>query len=147
MPPNPLLSPQPSAVVLSGDWDANTGRACEVLRLASSRGIRVVLQLGDFGFAAENGWGEVFLAAVSRRCVQEDVDVFFVDGNHEDFPELLCLPIDRETGLRQVARRVYHYRGRCGGCGMARPGWHWAAPTRWIGATAAKVSRGGPTSI
>lgn len=108
MPPNPLLSPEPSAVVLAGDWDANTGRACEVLQLASSRGIRVVLQLGDFGFAAENGWGEAFLDAVSRRCVQADVDVFFVDGNHEDFPELLRLPIDRETGLRQVARRVYH---------------------------------------
>lgn len=104
---NLLLLPEPTAVLLAGDWDANPGRAADVIRFASRRGVRVVLQLGDFGFATD-GWGTTFLETVSNACLEEDVTVFFVDGNHEFFPGLYRLPIDGVTGLRQVAERVYH---------------------------------------
>ncbi|MEB3023043.1 MULTISPECIES: metallophosphoesterase family protein [Mycolicibacter] len=108
MDANPLSSPGPDRIVVAGDWDGNTGRACLVIWYAGTRNIPLVLQLGDFGFWTPGEETESYLDAVEASCAEHGVQVICLDGNHEFFPALYALPVSPETGMRPLRPHVHH---------------------------------------
>ena len=54
---------------------------------------RLILQLGDFGIWPDRA-GQRYLARVSRVLAELDAELWFIDGNHEDFPQLARLARD-----------------------------------------------------
>lgn len=112
------MSADPGAVVLAGDWHGNDGWACHVILKAAEllwrERRKIILHAGDFGVwpGAE---GREFLDVVSRELRLADVELWFVDGNHEWHPELIALreeelrkgndglvPIDRDDDMARV---------------------------------------------
>jgi hypothetical protein len=84
----------PNRVVLAGDWHGNARWACHVIeqsaKLLADEDIRVILHAGDFGFWPGQD-GEDYLYEVCEALEDWDLEVLFVDGNHEWHPELLTL--------------------------------------------------------
>lgn len=103
-----LQEPGPDTVMLAGDWHGNTGWATSLIISAGVRGIRVILQLGDFGFWVPGLRRDRYLDEIETACVRHDVTVLWVDGNHEFHPGLNELPIDPATGLRPIRPHIFH---------------------------------------
>jgi hypothetical protein len=98
----------PGLVTFAGDWHGDTAFATSVIARAPAgpAGTRVVIQLGDFSVWPGEAGAE-FLNAVSAALLRGGTSLLFVDGNHEDHPQLLGYPI-RADGLRVVRPRLYH---------------------------------------
>lgn len=58
---------------------------------ANKHGIERVIQVGDFGFWPRGKRGQEFLKACGNSSVLLGVDLYFIDGNHEDHDELNAL--------------------------------------------------------
>jgi hypothetical protein len=99
---------EPGVVTVAGDWHGESDFVEAVVRAApAGRGGRpVLLQLGDFGIWPGTP-GTQFLDRVEAVLHERDAIVLFVDGNHEDHPQLLAGPV-RADGLRVVRPRIYH---------------------------------------
>lgn len=94
-------------VLLTGDVHGNTmWLTGHVLAQAQRYGCQLVLQLGDFGIWPGSG-GERFLDVVDREAAKARIPVWFIDGNHEDFDQLLALPLDA-SGRRPVREYITH---------------------------------------
>lgn len=83
------MSRDPERIVVAGDWHGRTLWAQKVIweaktLLADQEDHRVILHCGDFGiWPGPNG--AAYLDTVSLALDQADADLYFVDGNHEDF--------------------------------------------------------------
>jgi predicted phosphodiesterase len=100
----------PNHVVLAGDWHGNTGWACHVVeesaKLLADEEQKIIIHAGDFGVWPGQE-GRDFLDDLSGVLSAYEIEVWFVDGNHEWHPELIALreegsghglvPIDRES--------------------------------------------------
>jgi hypothetical protein len=93
--------------LLVGDLHANTGAAFEILDHAAEIGADLVLQVGDYGWWPRADWGQKFIRKVDRRLALRGLDLWWVDGNHEDFDRLDAIPIDAD-GRRQLSDHVWH---------------------------------------
>lgn len=89
-------------VLVVGDLHANTSAALAVIDHAATVRADVILQLGDFGFWPRDPRGQKFLRKVGRRLELRGLELWFVDGNHEDHDRLRALPlqVDRTAWLR-----------------------------------------------
>lgn len=98
----------PDVITLAGDWHGDADFARRVIKRAPSggNGNRLLVQLGDFGVWPGPA-GTRFLDEVAATLRQMDAVLLFVDGNHEDHPQLLGYPL-RPDGLRVVRPRLYH---------------------------------------
>ena len=141
-----VLDSSPGHILLAGDWHGNRQWALSVIKrvpqLLSGEQTRLIVHLGDFGI-----WpgieGRRYLDAVSAVLDLVDAQLWFVDGNHEDHPQLAQLARSVAPGGRVAVRpNVYHlprghrwqWHGRtwlaCGG-GVSldkagrRPGFDW----------------------
>lgn len=97
----------PPKVLLAGDWHSNTPRAIDLIRVARAKGCTVVLQLGDFGFWVPEPRTANHLDRIDAACVENDVTVLWVDGNHECHPVLNGIPLEPE-GFRRIRSRIIH---------------------------------------
>jgi Calcineurin-like phosphoesterase len=116
---------------LAGDWHGDTSWARHVIESArpAAAGRRVIIQLGDFGVWPGRG-GQRYLDSVARCLRDNNAVCLFLDGNHEDFPQLTSYPIDGD-GLRQVRPGLFHLpRG-----------------TRWVWHGVRFLALGGATSL
>lgn len=87
MPIQPAASDSdPGRVLLAGDWHANAGWAAECVRVAADAGCPVVLQLGDFGLWP--GREQSYLDGIDEVAAAAGVQVWWIDGNHEDHDSL-----------------------------------------------------------
>ena len=135
------MASDPKRLLVAGDvhgdaawFDALCGRAAE-------HGCEAVLQLGDFGFWPHHPGGRKFPRRVSTYAARRDLDVFWIDGNHENHAALRSLR-PGEDGFVEIEERCsYIPRGhrwnwsgvRFGGLGGAfsidwrtrRPGKSW----------------------
>jgi hypothetical protein len=102
------LAENPQDVLVAGDWHGQTSWANLVMRTAprNADGGRIVIVLGDFGVWPGRA-GAAFLNDVARGARRTGTTVLFLDGNHEDYPQLMSYPM-RPDGLRVVRPRVYH---------------------------------------
>ena len=100
----------PDRVALAGDWHGNTAWAVRAVRkmaaLLPADGPRVIVHLGDFGIwpGAE---GQEYLSALDAALAAADAELWFVDGNHEDFTQLARLRPGPD-GREQVTGRIWH---------------------------------------
>lgn len=94
----------PNRVLLAGDWHGNANWATTVIHrlpeIMPHEDRPLILHAGDFGV-----WpgyhGERYLAAVEEALEAVNGELWFVDGNHEWFPELYrwrALLRDEERG-------------------------------------------------
>ena len=81
----------PRRIVVAGDWHGNEEWALSVIRrvpaLLGGEGQRLILHLGDFGIWPDKA-GQVYLDRLSRALGEAGAELWFVDGNHEDFDRL-----------------------------------------------------------
>ncbi|WP_432832878.1 metallophosphoesterase [Dactylosporangium sp. CA-092794] len=98
----------PTLVTIAGDWHGEADFASALIERAPAgpTGTRIVVQLGDFSVWPGRA-GAAFLDAVADSLLRADASLLFIDGNHEDHPQLLGYPI-RADGLRVVRPRLYH---------------------------------------
>jgi hypothetical protein len=93
---------------LAGDWHGNFNHARETLLGFHERGIRVAIQMGDWGFlwgGTDSGAGLRKLEQILKRL---DMELLFLDGNHENFRLLERRRLDPATGLRPIAEHITH---------------------------------------
>ena len=90
-------------IAIAGDWHGNFPYTQKALKFAAKNGADVVVQVGDFGV-----WNPYnYIRAVGDEANRLGLQVFFVDGNHEDHPWLNAQPI-REDGFRVLHDNVAH---------------------------------------
>jgi hypothetical protein len=75
-------------VLIAGDTHGNRGWVEHVCVTAAAHGCELIIQLGDFGFDPKSDSGTRFLNAVSESCEQHGVELWWLDGNHENHFEL-----------------------------------------------------------
>lgn len=84
----------PNHVVLAGDWHGNTGWACHVVeqaaKLLADEPQKIIVHAGDFGIWPGQE-GRDYLTDLTDTLAAHEVEVWFVDGNHEWHPELIAL--------------------------------------------------------
>ena len=121
-------APEPRRILVAGDWHGNEDWAVSVIRrvpsMLAGEPRRLILQLGDFGVWPDRV-GRRYLTRISALLAEVDAELWFIDGNHEDFPQLARLASDRTPDGRVVVRpRLFHlprgYR------------WTWHG-LRWLG--------------
>jgi Calcineurin-like phosphoesterase len=103
---------QPGRVLVAGDWHGNREWALNVIRrvpeLLPGEQKRLILHLGDFGIWPGTE-GRQYLGSVAAVLDLVNAELWFVDGNHEDFPQLArmaggTLP----DGRVAVHANIYH---------------------------------------
>jgi hypothetical protein len=118
----------PRRILVAGDWHGNEDWALSVIRRVPStlaaEQRRLILQLGDFGIWPDRA-GQAYLARISRVLAEVGAELWFIDGNHEDFPQLGKLAAEATTDGRVLVRPgIFHlprgYR------------WEWYGRT-WLG--------------
>lgn len=94
-------------ILLVGDLHANTGAAFQVLDHAAEVGADLVLQVGDYGWWPRDAAGQKFIRKVEKRLALRGLDLWWIDGNHEDFDRLEAHPVDGD-GRRQLSEHAWH---------------------------------------
>ena len=101
---------------LIGDLNGDTHAAIRISRQMKKRGVTCLVQVGNFGFLNSR------LELANLRWLSEvlegsDQTIVFVDGNHENFDELIQFPVQRD-GVRWVTPQIGHlprgFRARVG---------------------------------
>lgn len=90
-------------LAFAGDWHMNPTWARRVIRYAHQQGAEVIVQLGDFGYT----YSKEYLDVIEEELARAEMTLYFVDGNHEDFPHLYGYPV-HQLGFRPVTDRVAH---------------------------------------
>jgi hypothetical protein len=105
-----LVPSEPRRVVVAGDWHGNTPWAQKVIRQAATalaaEDRRIIVQLGDFGIWPGRA-GRNYLSQLDATLAATTSELWFVDGNHEDFRQLARLRPGPD-GREQVAGRIWH---------------------------------------
>jgi len=140
-----LVPSEPRRVVVAGDWHGNTPWAQKVIRQAATalaaEDRRIIVQLGDFGIWPGRA-GRNYLSQLDATLAATTSELWFVDGNHEDFRQLARLRPGPD-GREQVAGRIWHlprgyrwtWHGRTwlalgGGVSLDKAGRHRRRPRR-----------------
>jgi hypothetical protein len=89
----------PSRITVAGDWHGNTARAREAVRHVAASGVGLLLHLGDLGIAP-GGAGERFLDGLETELARAGVELWFIDGNHDDHRRLGTLPREVDGSAR-----------------------------------------------
>lgn len=89
-------------VLMVGDLHANTSAALAVVEHAASVRADLIVQVGDLGFWPRDPGGQKFLRKLAASLERHNLEMWFVDGNHEDHDKLGLLPLqpDRTAWLR-----------------------------------------------
>src|SRR6202045_514043 len=99
----------PGRIGVAGDRHGNTAWAPRAVRkmaaLLPADGPRVIVHLGDFGIWLGPG-GQEYLVRLDAALAEAGAELWFVDGNHEDFTQLARLQAGPEGGAR-VAGRLF----------------------------------------
>ena len=159
---------QPKWIGVAGDWHGNQPWAEAAIRQMAGRlrdlGDRpVILQLGDFGIWPGKA-GQRYLGAVNEALEAFGGQLWFIDGNHEDFPRLARMSGTVPDGrvivrpnifyLPRGLRWTWHERRwlACGG-GVSldkagrTEGWDWWPQEEITGEQEVTVSFGGHADV
>lgn len=79
-----LTMNEPDRVLVAGDWHGDDRWAELCCQYAYKEGCDAIIQVGDFGFWTDNQWTQQYLDSVERAAREWDMQIFWVDGNHED---------------------------------------------------------------
>jgi hypothetical protein len=156
----------PDQVGVAGDWHGNTAWATRAVRkmcaLLPADEPRIIVHLGDFGIFA-GPRGQEYLSQLDAALAASAAELWFVDGNHEDF-SLLARLHPGPDGRERVTDRIWHlprgyrwsWHGRewlalGGGVSLDRagrtPGLDWWPEEEITRAQAAAVIDAGPAAV
>lgn len=84
-------STAPHRIIVAGDLHGNTFAAVHLIKMAAKllkdEENPLILQLGDFGI-----WpgptGASYIYRLEQACGENNVNIWFADGNHEDFTQI-----------------------------------------------------------
>lgn len=99
-------------IVIAGDLHGDLQWARHLIRSAHTAGARTILQVGDLGVLWPGARKGRFDAKLDRYLGHFDVDLVFIDGNHDNHAELRALKVDPD-GLATVLPRI-RYLPRAG---------------------------------
>jgi hypothetical protein len=102
---------EPRRLLVAGDVHGNVGWFRRVCDLAAQHDCDAVLQLGDFGYWPHAPEGLRFLKHVSHHATRVDVDIHWIDGNHENHVALRDLPRRADGFVAVTSRCLYIPRG------------------------------------
>jgi predicted phosphodiesterase len=114
----------PSRILVAGDWHGNRYWALNVIHrvphLLAGEQQRLILHLGDFGIWPGDE-GRRYISAVSTALGEVGAELWFIDGNHEDFTLLAQMPSSatEQHGRIRVRDHIYHLPRAS--LGLARP--------------------------
>jgi len=90
--------------IVFGDWHSNSKYATHAIaRAMNTFKPDIFLHVGDFGLFKHR---EDYLKLVEEKLSEVDRELWFVDGNHEDFEMLKNYPYDFR-GLQKITEHVY----------------------------------------
>lgn len=75
-------------VLIAGDTHGNTKWVQHLARVAARSDCPVIIQVGDFGYFPDHRDGPRFISDVDRACAATNVELRFIDGNHDDHTSL-----------------------------------------------------------
>jgi hypothetical protein len=77
-----------SKFLVAGDTHGNVNHFGYLCERAQNNGCDRIFQLGDWGFLWPGAASERRLEVVDAMLEREDLEMFFIEGNHDWFPEL-----------------------------------------------------------
>lgn len=90
-----LNSTPPECILVAGDWHGNVLWGLHVIEQASRKlpvkSPRVIVHLGDFGIWPGR---DMYVPALSEKLSLHDMQLWFIDGNHEHHDKLAKLHAD-----------------------------------------------------
>lgn len=89
--------------LLAGDWHGSFSQADKVIRHAKEIGTDTIFQVGDFGIWDSST--KKFLNQMQHLLEQWDIQLYFIDGNHENFP-MLYEKAYNDDGTRFVRENI-----------------------------------------
>lgn len=117
-------------IAYAGDWHANTSWSVGAIEQARDKGAEIILHVGDYGYDFHPGFRQQIEEALTRA----GIELWFVDGNHEDFSWLSKVAIGRD-GRRQISEHVFHlprgYRWEWSGVSFLAMGGAYSVDRRW----------------
>lgn len=120
-------------IMICGDWHGDTPWARKMIRLAADNGVKVIMQVGDFGLWDHEEDGVTYLDTMNEECRKHGVKVYFVAGNHENWDRLDWYEKNNPktyAGLT-IIRSHIRYTGRVN---------RWAVDGKWFQAVGGAVS-------
>ena len=90
-------------VVFAGDWHDNFKYMWHACYWAHQKGAEAIVQVGDFGFWTN---GRAY-DDLNDQLKKWNLQLFFIDGNHENFPLLYSIPVNSE-GVRPIRSNITH---------------------------------------
>lgn len=152
------MTGEPQRIAFAGDWHGNADHATLAIAYAKEQGAEIIVHVGDFAYQ----FTIEFLAAVDSSLRRTGLELWFVEGNHDNPRKLQKRP--GPDGLRYVTKHIRHIpRGQrwtwgdvsflgCGGAHSVDRPWRTAGVSWWKeeAITEADVSRcvdGGPVDV
>lgn len=74
----------PLRIAFAGDWHGDTRWAVAMIRTAHRNGADCIVQVGDFDISLSKN----FLHGIREALRETDMELFFIDGNHDKHPSL-----------------------------------------------------------
>lgn len=105
-------------VLLAGDTHGNTRWVKHLTDVAVRSDCPIIVQVGDFGYFPDHRDGPRFLSNVDQACAANGVELWFIDGNHDDHTSLVELE-HGHVPVNVAERITYLPRGTrlgVGGC-------------------------------
>lgn len=117
-------------IAYAGDWHANANWAVSAICHAKEQEADIILHLGDYGY----DFRPKFRDEVELALTQNDINLWFIDGNHEDFTWLYKQPA-MDDGRRKISDHVWHlprgYQWNWGGVQFMAVGGAYSVDRRW----------------
>lgn len=129
---------EPEAILVAGDTHGDPKHFVYLFERAINNDVDAILQVGDFGFWEHVPEGYAYLEVLSELAIQNDMPLFWIDGNHES---------------HIILREKYgpggtHYKPTPEGFWEIRPGVYYIPRgTRWVWSGRHLMGLGGAYSV
>lgn len=90
-------------VCFAGDWHADREFALRAIQHAHDNGADTIAHLGDYGFTFRSN----YIEDQTKLLEELDMNLYFIDGNHDDHDYLNGLPL-ASNGTRPLSDRIFH---------------------------------------
>jgi len=94
-------------ILFAGDWHGDINHVQYIYQIAIQKEVDYVIQVGDFGYWEHMQGGPEFLDMCQKFADESGIDLWWIDGNHENFDWLYDYPLDSD-GRRPVRPNVIH---------------------------------------
>lgn len=107
------MQKDPEIVGVAGDWHGSSLHGRQAIQYAAMKGASLIVQCGDFGLWPGTG-GQDYLRVLNKACEQNNVDVWWLPGNHEDYDQIAEIELagtDEPITMGKYSRLHYLPRG------------------------------------